>query len=54
MPKAVRHIKVDEELWQKLHLLKLYLNKRSINELLKEIIKDWEERHGISVKLKVE
>ncbi len=53
-PLAVRHIKVDDEIWRKLHLLKLYLKKRSINELLRQILKEWEETKGIKLGLKVE
>jgi len=49
--KAIRHIKVDDDLWKKLHLLKLYLKKRSMNDLLSEIIKEWEDYKGIRVDL---
>jgi len=51
--KVVRHVKVDDETWKKLHLLKLYMKKRSINELLKQILKEWEETKGINVDMVV-
>ncbi len=52
--KVTRHIKVEDELWNELHLLKLYLKKRSINDLLKEILKEWKERKNLNLKLMVE
>jgi len=51
---AIRHIKVDDDLWEELHLLKLYLKKRSINDLLKQIIKEWKEIKAISVRIIVD
>jgi len=54
MTHAIRHVKVDEEMWKKLHLLKLFMKKRSINELLKQILKEWEETRGINVDMVVE
>jgi len=49
---AIRHIKVDKEVWKKLHMLKMYLKKRSINEVLRQILEEWENSEkGIKVKL---
>ena len=51
--KVRRHVKVDDEVWDKLHLLKLYLRKRSINDVLRQVLQEWEEISGIKVYMEV-
>jgi len=48
MKRHVRHIKIDEELWQKLTLLKMYLRKRTFNDVVRQLLQEWEEIKGIS------
>jgi len=51
--KARRHVKVDDEVWHKSHLLRLYLRKRSINDVLRQVLQEWEEISGIKVDMEV-
>jgi len=51
--KARRHVKVDDEVWHKLHLLKLYLRKRSINDVLRQVLQEWEEIRRVRVDMEV-
>jgi len=46
--KPVRHIKIDEEVWQKLTLLKMFLRKRTFNDVVKQVLSEWEEIKGIN------
>ncbi len=46
--KPVRHIKIDEEVWQKLTLLKMFLRKRTFNDVVRQVLSEWEEIKNIN------
>jgi len=37
------HVALSYETWKKLHLLKLELRKRSLDEVVKLLLQNWEE-----------
>jgi len=52
--KAERLIGVDDEVWAKLHFLKVYLGKSCINDVLRQIIEEWEEIKDMRLEIDVE
>jgi len=38
----VKNVKIDKEVWKKLYLLRIQNNKKSISEMIKEIVEKYE------------
>jgi len=50
---VARHIKVDDEVWKTLHLLKMFLKKRSLNDVIRQILEEWENSdRGVKIGLR--
>lgn len=49
---AERHLRVDEEVWSKLHMWKMFLRKRCLKDVLKQILEEWENSEvGVKIDL---
>jgi len=46
-------VTVDEEVWRKLYLLKMFLRKKTINDVVRQVLEEWElTRLGRRIRLK--